>query len=227
MLTFEIKDNLDDLLRSLASPDYAKVGEGMDLAGGLVANVWEAAAYGAKLPGMTRSVHIPLYGQSIEHHLRGELAVSVQGNDQMTEQAQRETSPRDMKPGLLGGPHARTGSHGRYNIIPIRHRPENLSNDAVTALLQDLRNFRTDFGRRSKITPMGHYTWTTGHESGIRMGDTGPVTFRTVSDRSPASSWWYPGLPENPMLEAIWNMAKQDVEEIVFRAWVEAMGLDR
>ncbi len=239
MLTFEIKDGLDDILRSLTSPNYAKVGEGMDLAGGLAANVWEAAAYGAKLPGMTRAVHMPMYAQSIEHHQRGEFAVTVQADDAMTKAATDARAARDMKPGLLGGPKAKKGTHGRYNIIPFHHSPENLSNDAVMALLQNLKGFRSDFGRRSKFAPIGQhmaapmqgplfsYTWTTGHESGIRMGNSGPVTFRTVSDRSPASSWWYPALPENPILQAVWDMAHKDIEEIVFMAWVEAMGLDR
>lgn len=143
-----------------------------------------------------------------------------------TETATSSRPARDMKPGLLSGPHAQMGAHGRYNVIPMRHRAEDLSSDAVMALVQNLRNFRSLTGLRSKLTPVGPYTWTTGHESGIRMGRSGPVTFRTVSDRSPAASWWYPALPENPILDAVWAMVREDVGDMVFRSWVEALGME-
>ncbi len=243
MLRFDIDTSgIDGLIKSL-NPDLKRVGETLDLAGGYAANMWEGAASGLMLPGMNRKVVWPAYAQSIKHNLRGELEVVVSGDQSMTQSATGAQSAWDMKPGLLA--HAKTAKDGhRYKVIPFTHKFSNLSDEAVAALINNVRNFASEVGMRSKILsegsvayrakggyanageaiPVSNYTWTTGHESGIRMGNNGPATFRVVSDRSNPASWWYPARTENPILEAVWDAVKKDIEEWIVSAWWEAMG---
>lgn len=222
---FDLKDL--DSIDKLLNPDYSKIGEAMDLAGGYAANMWEAAAYGVKLPGMKRSVYSPELAQSIQHHLRGELEVVVEANPGLLDKAAGNKSAWDMKPGLLSGPKARTSKSGsRYNIIPMKHKFTTLSNEAISALVGNVKDFSSNYGQRSKITPAGHYTWSTGIESGIRLSmESGPITFRTVSDNSDPASWWYPARTENPMVDAVWSAVKDEIEKWVFDAWLDTMGL--
>ena len=234
---------MDDLIKSL-NPDLKHVGEVLDLAGGYGANMWEGAASGLMLPGMTRTVNWPAYARTVHHNQRGELEVVVSADPAMTQSATDSRPAYDMKPGLLSGPHAKTAKDGhRYNVIPFSHKFTNLSDDAIMALANNVKNFASAYGMRSKILPEGsvayqkaggyahmgtpipvsHYTWTTGHESGIRLGDNGPVTFRVVSDKSDPASWWYPARRENPILEAVWEAVKNDIEQWILTAWWEAM----
>lgn len=213
---------LDKALLEAIRPDYSQVGRAMDFAGAAIASAWESAAYGVRLPGMTRTVNWPEYARTIEHHNRGEFEVVIKGDDAMTERATEPRPAWDMKPGLLKGrPFVR---------IPFRHKAESVSDAAMQALIANVRNFRTELGRRSKLgIPVGggHYTWTTGPESGIRITNRGEImTFRTVSQKSPAESWWYPALPANPLLDAVWEAVRDEVEAAVFEGWVRALGLD-
>ena len=53
-------------------------------------------------------------------NMRGnEAVVSLVGN--LPNKIENGGQPYDMKPGLLAGPHAKTGKSGRYNIVPFRH----------------------------------------------------------------------------------------------------------
>ena len=221
---------LSGLLRDFEAPAYRQVGEAMDLAGTAAANAWEAAAYGARLPGPTRALHWPAYARTVEHHLRGETEVLVRADAGMTARATEARPARDMKPAILAGPHSKPAkAGGRYNRIPFSHRAESLSDAAAMALIQGVRNFRTNIGQRSKLnvpTGAGHYTWTTGPESGISMTLQGIRTWRTVSSRSDPASWWYPALPANPLLDAVWAAVRDEVEEEVFVGWLQALGLD-
>lgn len=246
MIGFDIDtSSLTRLINSL-NPDYTVVGTTLYEAGQIISGTWQAAATGTKLPGMTRAVNQPEYANSIDFHMRGELELVVEGDNATTQKIEGGHGAFDMKPKLLSGPHARTGADGtRYNIIPFRHNPANLSQAALTALIQDLHSFKTNIGRRSKLVngtaqmtaqgnyvsrgglrvPANHYTWTTGPESRIRNTQSGPVTWRTVSDKSNPASWWYPSVAQNPIVEAVWDYVKNDVEEAVIRAWWEAVGL--
>ncbi len=246
MLTIDIDTSgLTRLINSL-NPDYSVVGMTLSEAGQVITETWQAAASGTKLPGMAKAINQPDYAKSIDYHLRGELDLVIQGDDAATQKIQAGSGSFDMKPRLLAGPHARTGANGtRYNIIPFRHNPANLSQGAMTALIQDLHSFKTNIGRRSKLVngtaqmtvqgnyvskgglriPANHYTWTTGPESRIRNTQSGPVTWRTVSDKSNPASWWYPSVAQNPIVEAVWDYVKDDVTEAVISAWWEAIGL--
>lgn len=243
MLFFDIDTSDIDRTIRILNPDYSRVEEGLQAVGSFVSGTWQIAALGEKLPGMTRNVNWKEYSDSISYRT-DRLAVEIQGDSFKTDSIQSDSQTRDMKPGLLSGPSARTTSRGvRYNIIPFHHNPNNLSQGAINALANDLRGFNTKIGMRSKIVngqtqmsnnqyvqsgglrvPANHYTWTTGPESRIRNSGNGPVTFRTVSDKSDPASWWYPGIEANPIVEAVWNMCKNDVEETIIQVWWEALG---
>lgn len=197
------------------------------------ANLWESAAYGIQLPGMTRTVHDPAYAASITMRQEGQLSGVVASSDPMRDaRAQDDQPPWDMKPGLLHGPKSRETQPRRgdpvhrFNIIPMRHRAGNVSQEALWALLNNVRNFQPrDVPRPAKFTPAGVYVHRAAREAGIRLGRGGPVTFRTVSDRSPAASWWYPARVANPIADAVWNLLEAETEAALWAAWAAALGV--
>lgn len=207
------------------------VDRAMETVGIDLANTWEGAASGLKLPGMTRTVHDPQYAASIGYRQNGVLDVLVASSDPVRDaRAQDYHEPFDLKPRLLGGPKARKTqarpgkpAH-RYNIIPIRHKAEQVSTEALWALVQNLTRFDPqDVPRLAKFTPVGVYVHRSALEAGIRMGQSGPVTFRVVSDVSPASSWWYPARAANPITESVWTLFESTVEADLLAAWEAAL----
>ena len=208
-----------DTLADWATPDALNTG--LRDAAAETAALWQRAATGLRLPRMTRGVHWAAWAASVHigQPVAGQITISADAG--MTEQAVTARPSWDMKPGLLNGPHAKTGKHGtRYNRIPFGH--PHPSPEAQHALAQGL-SYQTWIGMRSKITPGGRYTWRTGTESGIRRGRNGhAVTYRTVSSRSPAGSWWYPALPANPVLESVWDAVAEDAADAVVAALVAA-----
>ncbi len=88
-----------------------------------VRNTWERAVMGEKLPGMTRKIHNETYAQSLHRTgaiqsfspVHGEVTTDYRGADRIEE----GSAPRDMKPALLNGPHAKIP--GRLAIVPFRH----------------------------------------------------------------------------------------------------------
>lgn len=143
--------------------------------------------------------------------------------------------PFDMKPYLLASKKARVGKRGqRYLRVPFRHGiPGTATMQAmppeiyrqVRRLKPGQRLGESDIGRRSKLTPAGGYTWTTGPYSGMvktgRARHTQYMTFRTVSDNSPASAWWHPGIKEK-------KIAHRTAEEVAPQIEREiAAALDR
>lgn len=220
-------------IHDLAHPDLTKVGEGLHAVLTDVTNTWEGAAYGLQLPGMTRAVHDPVYAQSIDFRQDGLLRGSVASSDAARDaRAQDYQAPWDMKPGLLHGPKSREtkAKRGdpvhRFNIIPMRHQAETVSQEALWALLSNVQNFQPrDVPRQAKFTPVGVYVHQAALEAGIRMGRAGPVTFRTVSTRSPAASWWYPARAANPITDAVWALLEDAVIDELLAAWEAAFGL--
>lgn len=218
-----------------APHDLDPVQAALAQAGENLANTWEAVAGGVAIPGLTRAVHDPAYAASITARQLGQLAVEVGSTDPRRDaRAQAYAAPWDMKPGLLGGPHARTTraragqpAH-RYNVIPFAHAAEQVSTAALWALVQNHPRFDpADVPRRAQFTPVGVYVHQTAPEAGIRWGRTGPVTFRTVSDRSPAASWWYPSRPANPIAASVWSLWADAVTADVVAAWQTALGGSR
>jgi len=207
------------------------VAQTMETVGIDLANTWEGAAYGLQLPGMTRTVHDPQYAASIGYRQNGILDVLVASNDPIRDaRAQDYREPWDMKIGLVHGPKARKTqarpghpSH-RYNIIPIHHKAEQVSTEALWALLQNLTRFDPqDVPRLAKFTPAGVYVHRAALEAGIRMGNHGPVTFRVVSEVSPASSWWYPARAANPIADSVWTLFESTVSADLLAAWEAAL----
>lgn len=206
----------------------------------VVSAVWQAALTGTVFPPMTQPVHRPDVADTVTVHAT-ESGATIQADPQALASATGERPPRDLKPALLHGPKSRVGKTTglRYNIIPFRHRAETVPTAVMTSLVQT-GTFQGLLGQRSKILAGGrdilafhaasgilqvvsHYTWRTGLYAGMRMGATGPVTFRTVSERSPAGSWWIPARPGIPLLEAVWRAAQDDVQWVYVVAWWEGL----
>lgn len=187
----------------------------------VVGAVWAQVLTGAAAPPLTRAIHRPDLVETIQVGsepaagvVRGETADLVTGKPAW-----------DMKPGLLHGPKSRPLRRGgRYNIIPMRHDPETVPTPVVLDLVMHGVAADEVGPRRQKYTPVGAYLWKTGLYSRMRIGGgaghpSGPVTFRTVSTRSPAASWWYPARPGVPLLEAIWQAAAPAVRAIYLARW--------
>jgi hypothetical protein len=82
----------------------------------------------------------------------------------------------------------------------------------------------TKIGWRSRIGPPGHeYTHTTSIFSGmVRMGQpkqASYMTFRVVSDNSPANSWWSPGVEPRPIAEAVAEQVRPQAEAMIREAF--------
>lgn len=235
-----IVSGLDDLRRwvqALAAPWPAAAHAA---AGEVVREVWTAVATGLVVPPLTAPVHAPAMAESLQ------VTVDAQGATVTADPATLppDRAPRDLKPALLHGPKSRIGRTTglRYNIIPLRHDAAMLPTAVMAALVAGTP-VTTLEGIRSKIlhggapvlayqpasghwTAATHYTWRTGLYTGMRLGThpaypVGPVTFRTVSERSPAGSWWVPGRAAPPVLAAVMTTSTPLVQT-VYSQWWEA-----
>lgn len=110
-----------------ASPNIAKA---VGMAAQFVQAQWQQAVMGTlPVPGMkpiNSNIGLrQLYSDSIilSNQLRGvdNISQRILATKKIAEQIERGCGPFDMKPSLLGGPKARIGKNGRYNIIPFRH----------------------------------------------------------------------------------------------------------
>lgn len=224
MLTVEVT-GLDALQKQVARwiadplPPTAHVA-----AAGIVATVWQGVASGAVIAPMTRPF--------VSAELAGSIAVQPSDTQAIvTASGPMPTEPKaawDMKKGLINGPHAKIGKHGRYNRIPMRPKSADVPDAAMTAIVMQGINQTVQGLQLTKLTPAGAYTWKSGSAMGLRIGmhpdhPVGPVTFRTVSERSPAASWWYPPRPGIPLLDAVWNGSRDGVTAVYTLAWVERM----
>jgi hypothetical protein len=99
-------------------------------AAGYVQATWQQAVMGTQIvPGMreiTQNVGLrQLYANNIvlSEQLQGGSNISqrVLAIKKIAQDLENGTGPWDMKPMLLGGPKARMGKNGKYNIIPFRH----------------------------------------------------------------------------------------------------------
>lgn len=88
---------------------------------------------------------------------------------------------------------------------------------------------KTKIGWRSRIGPPGkEYTHTTSIFSGmVRMGQKGQatyMTFRVVSDLSPANAWWSHGVQPRPVSEAVAETVRPQAEALIQAAFEEDLG---
>lgn len=207
-------------------------------AGAVVQTLWQQAATGTVLPPMTDAVNRPALAESVRVAVDAEGATVRAGASLMPD----GRDPYDMKPMLTHGPKSRMGRHGRYNIIPLRPKTAEIPASILAQVVAGQSVTSLD-GIRSKILNGGapvlafnaasgqfqvvsHYTWQTGLYTGMRLGmhpdyPVGPVVFRTVSERSPAASWWMPAKPGQPMTEAV-VQASVPLVTAVYRQWWEA-----
>ena len=228
--------DLQQYVQALAAPFPA---EAHEAAGAVIQEVWQAAATGTVIPPLAAPYTNEKLAASVQVQVSGDGATISADPAQMPEGG---IAPRNMKPGLLHGPHSRLGQHGRYNIIPMHHDAASLPSSVVRQLVQGGAVTSLE-GIRSKILNGGqpvlayhagsgtfqvvsHYTWRTGLYTGMRLGmhkdySSGPVTFRTVSERSPAASWWYPAKAGIPLMQAV-EQAGVPLAESVYVGWWEA-----
>jgi hypothetical protein len=110
--------------------ETSNIEDALSKAAGFVQATWQQAVMGTQtVPGMrdiTQNIGLRrLYADNIilGEQLRGGAGLSQQvlAIKKIAQDLETGTGPWDMKPMLLGGPKARMGKHGRYNIIPFRH----------------------------------------------------------------------------------------------------------
>lgn len=116
---------LDDAIAQATAPDLSVLAEGIGRAAAYIRDVWGRAVQGEVLPGMTGPVVDDAYyeslftGESLRFYtpLHGAVISTYDRIDRI----EQGFASYDMKPGLLAGPSAREGLHGRYNVVPFRH----------------------------------------------------------------------------------------------------------
>lgn len=265
---------LDQLERELSAPRVELITQAIGDAAELVRQTWQRAVSGERLPGMAKPVNDDQYlaalatGQALQMigPLHGAVVCLYDGAARVEE----GVPAFDMKPGLLHGPSARQGTHGRYNVIPFRHmtpqkgeigegsRPHGSTMPAnVYKIVKNSGEFRDpgnarlgeQQGQRSKLAqainiealarnlpaPMAsNYTWKFGMYHGMRRivkeyGKTTQstyMTWRAVSERSDPSSWINPGQPANPVIAAVIEASRADVEAIIMAGARAAYGIE-
>lgn len=110
--------------------DTPNIEAAVSMAAALVKATWQQAVMGSqKLSGMkpiTLDINLRrIYAESIittgQTRSSGGIRQGVLTTQKLAEKLEKGCGPWDMKPALLGGPKARMGKNGRYNIIPFRH----------------------------------------------------------------------------------------------------------
>lgn len=179
----------------------------------------------------------------------GTISQRVIATAKIAEQLEKGSGPWDMKPMLLGGPKARMGKHGRYNIIPFRHGTSQASgsNSNFPTMPKDVyqqarqlkaslrAGKKTAWGGRTTGTEAAHpagrnATTHEPHKAGkyegmVRVEKTYAkatqskyLTFRVVSDNSPAGSWIHKGYPAHRIAEAVTTYCRPAIEKMVTEA---------
>lgn len=82
----------------------------------------------------------------------------------------------------------------------------------------------TKIGWRSRIGPRGHeYTHATSIYSGmVKMGKKGNasyMTFRVVSENSPANSWWMDAIQPRPIAAAVAETVRPQIDALIRQAF--------
>lgn len=117
--------SLEEAIQRASSPDLAVLADGINRAASYIRDVWGRAVQGEVLPGMTGPVVDDEYYESLFTGESLQLYTPLHGAVISTypklERIEQGFASYDMKPGLLAGPSAREGLHGRYNVIPFRH----------------------------------------------------------------------------------------------------------
>lgn len=176
----------------------------------------------------------------------GNLGIKVLATKKIAEEMEYGKGKWDMKPMLLGGPKARMGKNGKYNIIPFRHgmsakhSPDNNFKTMPTAIYKQARELKASvkqgngvkYGGRMPATSMPASNPSTGyrHKSDIYKGmvriektyraatQNKYMTFRVVSEHSDPASWWHPGYEAHNIARSVANFCRPAVEDMIRQA---------
>jgi hypothetical protein len=223
----------------------------LNIAGSYVQATWQQAVMGAQpLPGVPEiKANVGLrkaYADSIVLGQRvqggADLRQFIIATSQAAKDLEYGKAKWDMKPMLLGGPKARIGKKGRYNIIPFRH--------GTTANHAPNSNFptmpRDILAQVTKLKPGGRLTGTEGRHPAGQNASTGYqhkngkyegmkkvtktyqgatqskyLTFRVVSDNSDPGSWWHPGYKAHHIAEKVASYCQPAVEAMLREAAIK------
>ncbi len=159
---------------------------------------------------------------------------------------------RDLKPKLLASPKAKTGKNGKkYITVPFRHGAPGAANNAMPGHIYDQAR-RLTFSRVSSNLPTRTYDWggrikedNTGQRSQagahpgagnswkagpyqgmVRMnkqGQTQYMTFRRLSENSPAAAWRRPPTKPKPIRNAVIENTRDQIEEMISQGFQQDM----
>lgn len=179
----------------------------------------------------------------------GPLTGAVVSTYSRTRMIEQGTQGFDMKPLMLTGPKARMGENGPYTIIPFRHAtpktqassgifssrmPQEIYNRAkrqqygqsmTEKTLHNIDSKRGTTHGQPQTNPSSGYQHTSPLYA--RLTKTGAprhsqyYTFRTVSQKSNPMAFLYPAVPPNPIMKAVADYARPQIEQII-KAGVQA-----
>lgn len=164
---------------------------------------------------------------------------------------------RDMKPKLLTSSRVKVGKNGKkYLTVPFRHGAPGSANNAMPGRIYDqarklsfsritstLPTRTYDWGGRIKESNTGQVsragnhpgagsTWKSGkHQGMVKMnkdGHTQYMTFRRLSENSPAKSWMRPAIKPKPIRDAVIENTQDQINDMIlegFQADLAAAGL--
>lgn len=151
----------------------------------------------------------------------------------------------DMKIGLLKSNKAKMSKEGyKYLIIPFKHfTPGALQKNVLPKSLYE-KVKKLKFGKSMK---KGKFNLNTGEEKDIqtykkkeehrkglyegitkvgRKGHAGYMTFRVVSEKSDASSWWHPGFRASPVYKKVVDkLTSEDFKNNIVNELKQRIGL--
>lgn len=173
----------------------------------------------------------------------GSVSQRIIAVKKIAEQLENGTGPWDMKPMLLGGPKARVGKNGKYNIIPFRHgtgsshAPDNNFKTMPQHVYKQARDLKASVktangmkwggrlpaqGAPGKNPTSGYQHKNQKHEGMVRIEKTYRaatqsqyMTFRVVSERSAPGSWVHPGYEAHHITKNVASFCKPAVEALI------------
>lgn len=174
------------------------------------------------------------------------LKQTVLATKKIAEELEYGKGPWDMKPMLLGGPKARVGKNGKYNIIPFRHgtsdsyspnsnfkpMPKNVYSNARQLKASVKQGNAMKWGGRLPAQGPAGQNKTSGyqhknniHEGMVRIEKTYRaatqskyMTFRVVSSNSDPSSWIHPGYQAHNIASSVADFCRPAIEQMIGEA---------
>jgi len=232
---------------SPVEPDYRIIGDAMEEAAGAFKGALKGALQGSVFPGMTGPV--TLDEPTVSYQTLGQFEFTVTGPDLGNiEEGIKPWDMKPGLLNGPRHRIAKDGSryniipftHNRDSMPShIQAMADQLETSAIIGHYMDslgvTRNvYRWGEGRQGlwqipatsnlsllslNVSSTGYVRKTTRYSGMVKMRGVGYMTFRTVSDKSPAESWWNPGQQGNPVSESVWNFMIPLVEAHIGEAW--------